>query len=277
MVDINGRGISFHIDSNLKDLLDGFKYVVSEKNTSVVILCDGRSGMGKTTLMNQVGIYCDNNYDLKNIYYDPDLFLEGLSNAKRGEFLLFDEAMLISNRSTMSRINKMIIQAMSMIRSKNIIVGFCINSIFDMDRNLVLSRADLLLHVYGENLIDRGNYIAFFRAVKQEDKIKLLYLLGKKYYSYAKPKANFVGKFFNKFIVDTQEYERQKQDAINKFLKDDEREVFTKRGKALLKLLVYNKEELSIPIETIVKVTEVPDSTLYRWLKMAKMPSFHSQ
>ena len=277
MVDIPGRDISFHLDNNLKELLDGFKSVVAEKNTSVVILCDGRSGMGKTTLMNQVGIYCDNNYDLKNIYYDPDLFLEGLSNAKKGEFLLFDEAMLISNRSTMSRINKMVIQAMSMIRSKNIIVGFCINSIFDMDRNLVLSRADLLLHVYGENLIDRGNYIAFFRAVKQEDKIKLLYLLGKKYYSYAKPKANFVGRFFNKFIVDAEEYEKQKQEAINKFLKDDDKDVFTKRGKALLKLLVFIKENMEITQKRIAQVVEVDEETISRWLKMAKIHNPHPQ
>tara|TARA_R100001132_G_C3225443_1_gene62269 strand:- start:227 stop:631 length:405 start_codon:yes stop_codon:yes gene_type:complete len=86
---------------------------------------------------------------------------------------------------------------------------------------LALSRADFLLHVYGDNLGDRGNFTAFFRAKGDIDRIKSLYLRGKKYYSYSQPRANFFGSFGKRFIVDENEYEKRKQAGVNSFLKGD--------------------------------------------------------
>lgn len=205
-------------DGYLNRMLKGFQDAVENHNTSVVIVIDGRSGMGKTTLGNQVGITVDKDFNLDHLYYTPEEFLSGLSQSKPGDCLMFDEAMLISSRSALSSINRMIIQAMSMIRSKRIYVIFCVNSIFDLDKNLAISRADLLLHVYGESLIKRGDFCAFFRGIDKIDRIKQLYLLGKKYYDYSKPKANFIGNFPADFIVDEKEYERRKQVGVNNFL-----------------------------------------------------------
>ena len=126
---------TYFIDGYYKQLLDDFKDAVENHNTSIVIIIDGKSGKGKTTLSNQTGRYLDPNFDLKNIYYNPETFLKGLANSKKGEYHSFDEAMIISSRSVMSQVNRMIIQAMSMIRSKNIYVCFCVNSIFDLDKN----------------------------------------------------------------------------------------------------------------------------------------------
>lgn len=213
-----------YVDGALNQLLEGFSNAVENHNTSVVLIVDGRSGMGKTTLSNQIGINLDSNFNLNKIHYSPKTFLEGgdgkvgLQNAKEGDFILFDEAMLISNRSVLSSINRMIIQAMSMIRSKRIYVCFCVNSIFDLDRNLAISRADLLLHVYGETLISRGRFASFFRGKDGVDRIKELYLLGKKFYNYNRPKANFIGRFTKEFVVNELEYERQKQKGVNDFL-----------------------------------------------------------
>lgn len=208
----------------LIELLDGFKRAIHEKNTSGVFIIDGRSGMGKSTLAMQIAKYCDKDFDLHKVHYEPQTFLEGaegkkgLSQAEKGDVILFDEAMLISNRATLSYINRMVVQAMSMIRSKNIIVIFCVNSIFDLDKNIAISRADLLLHVYGESLTDRGRFCAFFRGQSGEDRIKKLYLLGKKFYDYSNPRANFIDRFGKHFAVNEQEYERQKQIGVNNFL-----------------------------------------------------------
>ena len=210
-----------YYDKYLLDNLEGFKHTVLNKNTSFVMVIDGRSGMGKTTLANQLGHFFDDNYCLEKIYWEPRKFLEGLEKAKKGDFLLFDEAMILSSRSAMSEINRMVVMAMSMIRSKQLFICFCVNSIFDLDRNLALSRADFLLHVYGDNLGDRGNFTAFFRAKGDIDRIKSLYLRGKKYYSYSQPRANFFGSFGKRFIVDENEYEKRKQAGVNSFLKGD--------------------------------------------------------
>ena len=207
-----------YYDGYLLEVLTGFKKSVLKRNTTAVIIIDGRSGMGKTTLGNQLGYLLDDNYGIDKIYYEPNKFLEGLNKAKKGDYLMFDEAMIISSRSAMSEVNKMMIMAMSMIRSKQLFICFCVNSIFDLDRNLALSRADLLLHVYGDHLTDRGNFSAFFKAKGDMDRIKNLYLVGKKFYSYSKPSANFYGRFGKKFIVNDEEYEKRKQVGIDAFL-----------------------------------------------------------
>ena len=216
--DKDGNEIKFFQDGYLVRTLAVFKNAIEKHNTSTVIMIDGRSGMGKTTLANQIGITLDENYGLHKIFYNPQDFLDGLQKSKKGDCFLFDEAMLISSRSALSAINKMIVQAMSMIRSKKIYIIFCVNSFFDLDRNLAISQADLLLHVYGQSLIDRGRFSAFFKGTDGQDRIKLLYLLGKKLYSYGKPKANYIGKFSKCFVVDEKEYETQKQKGVNAFL-----------------------------------------------------------
>lgn len=243
---INGitrkESLSYYQDGNYNEILSGLKKAVMNKNTSSVILFDGRSGMGKTTLALQTGITLDEDFGLHKLHFSPRTFLQGdengkvgLAQAKKGDFILFDEAMLISNRSAMSQINKMIIQAMSMIRSKNIFVGFCVNSIFDLDRNLVLHRADALFHVYGNTLVDRGKFCGFFKGRDGFDRLKDLYLKGKKMYEYSNPRANMVASFSKEFIIDETLYETEKQKGINEFLKNKGYRVMDKR-KAVLKM-----------------------------------------
>jgi len=214
----SGEKKMLYFDGYTHTLLQFFKKAVHNHNTSVVLLFDGRSGMGKTTLSNQVGIFLDPNFGLHKMFYTPETFLEGLKNAKKGDYICFDEAMILSNRAAISRVNKMIIIAMSMIRSKQIFVGFCINSLFDLDKNIAIFRSEVLFHVYGDTLIDRGRYAAFFKGKDTENKLKKLYLLGKKYYDYSKPHANYVGSFTKEFVVDEKEYEKQKQVGVNTFL-----------------------------------------------------------
>ncbi len=260
-----------YIDGYYKQLLDDFKDAVMNHNTSIVFIIDGKSGKGKTTLANQTGKYLDPNFGLKNIFYDPEEFLKGLVNAKPGDYFSFDEAMIISSRSAMSQVNKMIIQAMSMIRSKRIYVTFCVNAVFDLDRNLVLSRADVLLHVYGEGLVDRGRFAAFFKSKgDQRDRLKELYLFGKKFYDYKKPRANFIGRFTKKFVVDEKKYEAEKQIAINKFLMQDTKPL-TKRQKRFDTLVTNLYDNKILTVKEISKHAEIEPSTIYSMMERRKM------
>jgi ABC-type dipeptide/oligopeptide/nickel transport system ATPase subunit len=244
--------LPFKLSSKLKDILDGFKWAINKKNQSAVIVVDGRSGMGKTTLSAQIASYMSANFNLDHVYYNPETFLNAMVKPEKGTTLIFDEAMLLSSRSALSAVNKMIVQAMSMIRSKNLCIIFNVNSIFDLDRNLVLSRADLVLHVYGDSLTDKGKFMAFFKGADGQDRIKNLYLYGKKLYSYDFPKSNFNTRFAKHFPLDENEYERRKQEGVNKFLSGSQSKIANRnlqtRDKAIRALYStgnYTQDQIS--------------------------------
>ncbi len=259
-------GREFRMDGYLKNLLDGFKYAVTEKNTSVVFIIDAHSGMGKSTIGVQCGSYLDPNFSLAKVYYDPEDFLKGLSNAKKEDFFMYDEAMPISSRSSLSKVNRMMTQAMSMIRSKNIYVVFCINSIFDLDKNLALHRANALIHLYGDNFIDRGKFATFFKAKDDTiDRLKMLYLHGKKFYSYSKPRANFYGNFPPDFLLDQKEYDKKKDKAVNDFL--SQIAPASKKSDATSEnLAYYMKNTLKITVKEIADVANVTERTIYNMI-----------
>ena len=200
---------------NLITLKDG----VENHDISAKMLIDGKSGLGKSTKAFQIAKFWNKNFSLNDVYFDVDEFLKGLAHAVAGQVFVFDEAMIINSRAWATQRNRMIIIALSMIRSKNIYIIFCINSVFDLDKNIVLNSADILLHIYSKGLIDRGLFCAFFKSPgDQNDRLKGLYLNGKKYYDYNKPRANYYGRFSKKFILNEKLYETKKQKAINSFL-----------------------------------------------------------
>lgn len=233
---IRCQNLPYYLDGKLREVFDVYKKVVHTRNTSFVGIIDGKSGMGKSTLSFQLAKYCDPNFSLDKVFFNPESFLEGLSIAQKGDCLIFDEAMIVSNRSTLSAINKMITQSMSLIRSKNLFIFFNVNSLFDLDKNLSIYRADILLHCYGSNLGSRGKVMAFFKGADDVDRLKMLYLLGKKYYDYSKPRSNFYAKFTSHFVVDTVEYEKKKQVGVNAFLsgtKETGSKAITERDRAI--------------------------------------------
>lgn len=228
------NNLKFKLPKALRSILDGFKWAIDKKNQSAVMIVDGRSGMGKTTLSLQCASYMSPNFSIDDVYFTPESFLKGLEKTEKGtkKVLVFDEAMLLSSRAALSQMNRMIVIAMSMIRSKNVFIIFNVNSIFDIDRNLALSRADLLLHCYGDSLTDKGKFLAFFKGADGLDRIKDLYINGKKFYSYGRPDANFYSTFSGYFAVDEIEYERRKQEGVNKFLSGSQSKMANKNKEA---------------------------------------------
>jgi len=254
--------LPYKLPKKLTELLDGFKWAIHNKKQSAVMLVDGRSGYGKTTISFQCAAYMTPDFSLDNVYFTPESFIEALSNTKKGDTIIFDEAMLLSSRAALTAINRMMVVAMSMIRSKNLFIIFNVNSIFDIDRNLALSRADLLLNCYGDSLTDRGRFLAFFKGGDGQDRIKHLYIYGKKYYSYARPRSNFNATFSSYFVLDEIEYETKKQIGVNNFLKGKK----TEAGKRWLhqrdKLIKYIYENDGLIQEDIGNLINVEKSVI---------------
>ena len=84
-------------------------------------------------------------------------------------------------------------------------------SFFDLDRYFALWRCRALFHVYFTPEEDR-HYIVFNKDTK-----KILYLMGKKFYDYTKPRAPFApSKFFNQYTVNEEDYRFKKAEAFRK-------------------------------------------------------------
>lgn len=221
MKDENGEiykdrlGKKWWIDNFLKQNFDYIMPRVSHKTphrrSDMFIIVDGPVGSGKSTLSFQAARYFDPTFSLDRVVFSVDDFLTALINAEPGQAVVFDEAIIVNSRSALTEFNKKVIIAMTQIRSKGLYIFFNIPSVFDLDRNLVLNRCHLLLHCYQDHFGDRGRYCVF-----DKDKMKMLYLKGKRLYSYAFPKANFVGAFSEYFYLDREEYESKKQREIAK-------------------------------------------------------------
>lgn len=238
--DIAGK--KWWIDNFLKQNFDFIQTKVSHKvahrRSDMFIIIDGPVGSGKSTLSFQCAKYYDPTFDLSRVVFSVDDFLETLIRATPGQAVVFDEAIIVNSRSALTEFNKKIIIAMTQIRSKGLYIFFNIPSVFDLDRNLVLNRCHLLLHCYQDTFGDRGKFCVF-----DKDKMKMLYLKGKKLYSYQFPKANFVAQFTEYFFLDREAYEKKKQHEIAKQAKNKKTELFKRRFLNLVRWLNQNWEQ----------------------------------
>ena len=269
--------LSERLAINLNNYVDG----VMTKNTSAVFIIDGRSGLGKTTLSTQIGCYInnktkeylkDNNppFTLENnICFTPSDFVNRLKVARKGDIIILDEAMMISSRSAMTELNRNVIYMMSLIRSKNIFVIFNVNSIFDLDKNLPLHRADMLISLYPRDgkFGARGCYMV---VPSTGGKLKKVYISGKKYYDYSlafKIKA-FNDTFTSFFPFKDNEYETRKQEAIQIYLESgsQKEDSITKRARDnYIKWILHNHPGMTK--DEVARIGQISARTIYRSLK----------
>lgn len=209
-----GKLIKTYFDRNILGILGKAKINVLQLNQSLCFIIDGKSGVGKSTEAIKYCFYCDHNFNLSKVAFTPAQFLKLILNARRGDSILFDEAMGLMAGNTNSRASKDIQIALSMIRSKNIFVFICINSIFDLNKSLAIHRAQALIHICRQFDSSDGRLMIKFYG---RDTIKKLYIMGKKFYNYSTV-PNFMaepGKF--NFLLDPIAYEDKKQKAIRSF------------------------------------------------------------
>lgn len=228
-----------HLDGYLKQNLDVAKKVIHD-DWDMVFAIDGYEGSGKSVIAQQCAKYCDPTFTMDDIAFTGEDFLKKVNKAPKYKSIVYDEAMEgMDAANYMQELNKSLKSAMAELRQKNLFIWIVLPTFFDLTKYVAIWRSRALIHVYtGENF-ERGRF-AFY----SQEKKKLLYVLGKKFYSYKKPSPNFIGRFVKGYAVDETAYRASKLKALkaherSDFKKEGEREriIRTQRNVAILKLI----------------------------------------
>jgi energy-coupling factor transporter ATP-binding protein EcfA2 len=194
---------SYHIEPKLIPYLNEVKKNIEKKDRDFVILVDGYEGSGKSTFAQQIGRYLDE-------------FKQSIINAKKGDCIIYDEAVMgLSSADSITRIGRLLKSMMMQMRQKNLFVIIIIPAFFELNKYAVLGRAKGLFHIY-----EKSGKRGFFVGYNKED-MKKIYLMGRKSYSYCW-RSYFNGKFYGKFAIDEAAYRKKKEDAL--FGMDEEKE-----------------------------------------------------
>jgi len=249
----------FYMDGYLRVNFDRAKEVI-RKDWDMVIVYDGNEGSGKSVKAMQDAFFCDPTFNIDRIVFTPPDLRKAIMSAKPYQAVLYDEAYTgLSSRATMSMINRSLISMLAEIRQKNLFVFVVMPCFFDLDKYVALWRSRVLIHVYTKNF-QRG-YFSFYNVDRKKD----LYINGKKYYSYFKPKANFNGRFTNFYPVDEKEYRKKKKNSLlvrekkreeAEMMKEVQKEIFNR---------VIEMEDITNVVK--IKILGISEPTYYNWVR----------
>lgn len=252
---------TFYMDGYLKENLDTAKKVIV-KDWDMLFAVDGSEGSGKSVFTMQIAYYCDPTLCLDRIVFTPDDFKRAVLNAGKYQAIIYDEAYTgLSSRAAMSKVNRILVQMLAEIRQKNLFIFIVMPTFFDLDKYVALWRSRALIHIYTGDNFERGRF-AFYNVDKKKD----LYINGKKYYSYAMPRPNFIGRFSNYYPIDKEEYKKKKANvSTERELSAAEEQLRQELEERLFVKLV--ESDLGITHEVKAKILEMPISTYYYKLR----------
>lgn len=203
----------FYVDPIIDSELVRIKKQVIKKDKDFVVVIDGEEGSGKSVLAQQVAKRLDPNFNIDNICFNADQFIERLKNAPKYSCIVLDEAYnAASSRGSLTEVNRSMVAVATEMRQRNLFVIIVLPSFFDLDKYFALWRCKSLIHVYFDRDGGRGRFVIFPKTTK-----KYLYLNGKKFYDYSKPKSPYPPcRFKNEYTVDESEYRKKKSMAFKK-------------------------------------------------------------
>lgn len=241
------RSVSY-IDEMIKPELDKIIKVVTKKDRDYVMVIDGEEGSGKSVLAMQIAKYLDPNFNLDNLCFNSNQFIERLKKSKKFSCIVLDEAYNSANsRASLTEVNRSLVCVSTEMRQQNLFVILVIPSFFDLDRHFAIWRCRSLFHVYFRKDGARGSYIIFPRTQK-----KYLYINGKKFYDYSKPTSPYPAcSFTNHYTLDEQEYRIKKSKAFKSRTVSNLAKRWKHQRDSLVKELYHNKQVRTAQFEKI--------------------------
>lgn len=251
-----GTKEQYYMDGYLQDNLDIAKKII-KKDWDMIFAIDGAEGSGKSVLTQQIAKYCDPTFNIDRIVFTPKSLRLAIIESKPYQAIIYDEAYTgLSSRATMSLINRTLVSMLAEIRQKNLFVYVVMPCFFDLDKYVALWRSRVLIHVYTGKNFQRG-FFTFFNS----DRKKALYMNGKKFYCYSKPKANFHGRFPNHYTVDEKEYKKKKRDSLI----DREKKATDAAKKKEIEALMFERlMEMDAPHNLKIQLMGIAPATYFR-------------
>jgi len=100
--------------------------------------------------------------------------------------------------------------------------------------------------------------------------MKNLYIMGKKFYSYYKPKPVFHSKFTKFYAVNEEEYRKKKLESLNEFLKDTNDPDIGRRTEMLYTSVIFAKKSSGLDNAELAKKLSISKRTVYAALTWGK-------
>lgn len=240
--------IDFYMSPILEEQLDNAREAVEKRDRDFVIAIDGEEGSDKSVLAQQVAKKLDPDFNIENIVFNADQFIERIKKAKKNSCILLDEAFSASSsRGALTEINRSMVAVATEMRQRNLYVLIVLPTFFDLDKYFALWRCRALFHVYFNKNGGRGSFIIFPKSAK-----KYLYLNGKKHYNYSKPASPFPAcSFPNKYTVDETEYRQKKAEAFNKRTVSNQAKKWKLQRDSLVNECYHNRDVASREFEKI--------------------------
>jgi len=259
-----GTDKEYYMDGYLNENLKTAKEVI-KKDWDMIFAVDGSEGSGKSVLAMQIAYFCDPTFNLDRVVFTANSFRKTIIESKPYQAIIYDEAYTgLSSRSTMGLINRTLVGVLAEIRQKNLFIFVVMPTFFDLDKYVALWRSRALIHVYTSTKFQRG-FFSFYNV----DKKKAMYVLGKKFYSYSRPRPNFYGRFTNHYVVDEAGYRKKKKESLSaREKKREELELKKELENALFDKVMETGEDIKHGIK--MKILNMPEGTYWGKLKKWK-------
>ena len=245
----------FYMSPILRKELEKIRHLVIHKDRDWVGVTDGDEGSGKSVLAMQICKELDPEFGIENIVYTSDDFINAIKKAHKGQAILLDEGYAAANaRASLSEVNRALVALATEMRQKNLFVMIAIPSFFDLDKYFAIHRSRALFHVYFNRKGERGQFVVYPKTAK-----KLLFLYGKKNYSYSEPHSPWPAmRFLNHYVIDEVEYRKRKAAAFQKRTASNRAKMWMAQRDSYIKELVVrfnvSQEEVAkIPAKYDVK------------------------
>lgn len=220
------QDISYHISGKLEPKWKTLSQVTVKENSDRNYVVVGKERTGKSFFTFQQAKYIDPTFNVDRICFTPEQFLEQIRNAPEGSVVVFDEAFRgFSSKSSLSKVNKVLVQAMMEVGRRNLIIFIVLPSFSLLEWYIATHRSHALFQVY--RVKERGKKYRGWRCYNNKKKIKIYYQSKKNYGMIPYTPTKLRDKFFVRKVVikgkeidtpyttfELEKYEKKKENAF---------------------------------------------------------------
>jgi len=245
------------LHKSLRKEMDGIKEKVMKYNWDYVSVVAGLPGSGKSTLARSLAFFCDQGFNIDNIVFTAQDFINVTTSCPEYSAIVYDECFEgMNTKATLSPEFQKIINHLQLIRKRHLFIFLCLPNFFDLSKGIAVFRTSHLFLTYASNDGKRGSVLAFSRGNKRR-----LYVEGRQYMNYNAVQANIRASFTrNNWILDEEEYEKKKDKVLLKYAEELDKKTakaLDKTDQVLLRWLENGKRLIDL-----AKLLDMPVQTL---------------